>query len=102
VASDQVIKEHADGGYLLLYRRHRVSMGVNILDDHERVHLRQFNPLGLTPPEESPHCQGVRRSGAAIMDLGGEEFNKPRTRPLARAADRARQTRQTSRDQFVG
>jgi len=73
-------QEHADGGYRCSIAGTDFLMGVNILDDHDGSPAA-VQSCGPHTTEESPHCQGVRRSGAAIMDLGGEEFNKTANSP---------------------
>jgi hypothetical protein len=60
-ACDEVVKEPPDGGEVLLHRRLRTGVVLDIAGDDNRVDVLKPEPSPLTPFEELIHRSGIRQ-----------------------------------------
>jgi len=89
VAGDQPVEEHSDRREVLLDCR-RLPLGRQIFDvrgDRDRANGREFQSPPLAPIEELTDGLNVSRSGVAVANCRGEEFDEATNRIIAGAGD---------------
>jgi hypothetical protein len=85
-AGDQPVKQHADGGEMLLHRRlfKLFSERLDVSGDMQRLDLVEGTKLVMVAPgEETTGRMQIRRPGILVADGHGEEFEEPFRRGVA-------------------
>ncbi|HXI41178.1 MAG TPA: hypothetical protein VNH83_14440 [Bryobacteraceae bacterium] len=88
MAGDKEIKEHPDRGQVLLDRRRRARMVLDVRRNHHGIYLRErFDPMLVAPRKKLRYGLRVRSSCVLVSDRGGKKFNEAPGGSITRAPD---------------